>query len=164
MKLRHCYNIVCCLALLVLVGCTTDPTCHQTQKPRAGLAVDSMLVWNKEASVFVVSDKWDTVSVYGVPTDSVLIYQGKNVHQIDLPLRGDTTITQYRLDWKGLSDTISIHHTNDYQYISFACGCFVYHVIDSVWSTHHFIEKFYITDSDVQEKGGENMRITVRSR
>ena len=145
MKLRHCSNIICSLALLALIGCTTDPSCHQSQKPRAGLAVDI-----------------DTFSIYGVPTDSVLVYQGRNVHQVDLPLRGDTTITQYRIDWKGLSDTISIHHTNDYQYVSFACGCFVYHIIDSVWSTRHFIENFYITDSDVQDKGGENMRITVR--
>lgn len=164
MKLRHYCNIVCCLALLTLVGCSTDTTCHQTQKPRAGLAVDSMLVWDEAISAFVVSDKWDMVSVYGVPSDSVLIYQGKNIHQIDLPLRGDTTVTQYRLDWKEMSDTITIRHINDYQYVSLACGCFVYQVIDSVWSTRHFIENFYITDSDVQEKGGENMRITVRFR
>lgn len=131
--------------MLALIGCSTDPSCHQTQKPRAGLALDI-----------------DTFSVYGVPTDSVLVYQGTNVHQVNLPLRGDTTLTQYRIDWRGLSDTISIHHTNDYQYVSLACGCFVYHVIDSVWSTHYFIENFYITDSDVQEKGGENMRITVQ--
>lgn len=164
MKRKHCCNILFLGVLLTFIGCKTDPVCHQTQKPRAGLAVDSMIVWDEAISALVISDKWDTVSVFGVPSDSALVYYGTNIHQINLPLRADTTVTQYRIDWKGLSDTLSIHHNNDYQYISFACGCFVYHVIDSVWSTHHFVQDFYITDSDVQDKGGENMRITVRFR
>ncbi len=152
------------LGLLLLVGCSTDPSCHQTQKIRAGLAVDTMMMWNPDHSFLVVTDRWDTVTVAGVPTDSLLAYQLLNVHQINLPLRADTNVTQYRIDWKRKSDTLSIRHINDYRYISFACGCFVYYVIDSVWSTHHFVEEVYIVDSDVQEEGHENIRLTVKER
>lgn len=150
------------LFCLLLTGCISDPSCYQQQKITAGLGLDSMVIWSPDHTVLVVTDKWDTVSVTGIPNDSVLYNQSRGLNRLQLPLRPDTNVTTFRLDWHQLSDTIFIRHLNDYKYISFACGCYVYYVIDSVWSSHHFIDSFYITDSDVQDQDTENIRLSVQ--
>lgn len=170
MKCKLSYNIILASLILIplssilLTACISDPSCYEQQKINAGLSLDSMVIWNADHTVLVVTDQWDNVSVTGIPGDSVLYDRVKKVHTLQLPLRPDTNVTTFRIDWHQMSDTIFIRHLNDYKYISFACGCYVYYVIDSVWSSHHFIENFYITDSDVQDKDTENIRLSVQQR
>lgn len=145
-----------------------DTACHTTKKINAGVALDSMLVWNEEHTAITITDKWDTVSVRGIGTDSLLYNSTRNINAFYVPLRADTNITQFEIEWKHRLDTLSIRHIRDFQYISLACGCNVYHVIDSVWSQQHFIQSAYIVDSDVQAQdvGHEitNIRLVVIER
>lgn len=132
-------------------SCTVDTVCHTTKKIRAGIALDSMLVWNEEHSAFTVTDKWDTLTVRGIGSDSLIYDHAKSINRFFVTLRADTNITQFELEWKHQLDTLSVRHIRDFQYVSLACGCNVYHVIDSVWSAQHFIKETTIEDSDVQE-------------
>ena len=168
MKCKLSYSIILASLILIplssilLTGCISDPSCYEHQKIHAGLSLDSMVIWSPDHTVLVVTDQWDTISVTGIPNDSVLYNQSRGLNRLQLPLRPDTNVTTFRLDWHQMSDTIFIRHLNDYKYISFACGCYVYYVIDSVWSSHHFIDAFYITDSDVQDQDTENIRLSVQ--
>lgn len=134
-------------------SCTVDTVCHtEEQKVTVNVGTDS--------------ETWNTVTVRGIGSDSVLYNQSKNLKLLSLPLRVDTNITQFSIEYKQQADTLSIRHINNYQYISLACGCSVYHVIDSVWSTQHFIQAANITDSDVQpavkgKEAVENIRLTL---
>ena len=146
-------------------SCTVDTVCHTTKKIQANVGIDSIFMWNEEHSDLISTDQWDTVSVRGIGTDSMVYDHATKVKLIALTLRVDTNITQFEIEWKHQLDTLSIRHIRDFQYVSLACGCYVYHVIDSVWSGKHFIQETIIEDSDVQETvaGHEmtNIRLVV---
>ena len=165
-QLKHFYIYI--VGLLLMASCTVDTACHTTKKIRAGVGLDSMWVWNEEHTAITITDKWDTVSVRGIGSDSVIYNHAKNIKSFSLSLRADTNITQFEIEWKHQLDTLSIRHINDYQYISLACGCVVYHVIDSVWSRRHFIDSTYIVESDVQAIDAgheiENVRLVVSEK
>ncbi len=153
------------MVVALAASCTVDTVCHTTKKIRAGVGLDSILVWNPEHTAITVTNQWDTVTVRGIGTDSLVYNQIRNIQLLSLTLRPDTNITQFEICWKHQLDTLSIRHINDYQYISLACGCAVYHVIDSVWGGNHFIKQAYIVESDVQavDTGHEieNIRLVV---
>ena len=152
------FNILLCV---VLAACTVDTTCHLTQKIHAGVTLDSMLVWNKDHTALVVTNQWDTVSVQGIGSDSLLYNHATKVQSLYLPLRADTNITLYTITWKQRQDTLYIRYINDFQYISFACGDFVYHEIDSTWSAQHFIQAAKIINPTVHGGEIENIRLTI---
>lgn len=149
-----------------MASCTVDTTCHTTKKIQAGIAIDSMFVWNADKTAFVSSNKWDKVSVRGIGSDSMIYNASTSVKMLSLTLRADTNVTQFEIEWKQHKDTLSIQHINDYQYVSLACGCNVYHVIDSVWTAQRFIKKAFIVESDVQAvetgKEIENVRLIIQ--
>lgn len=138
------------LVAALAVSCTVDTVCHTTKKIQAGIGVD---------------EPWDTLTVRGIGSDLLIYDHAKNVKTFYVTLRADTNITQFEIEWKHQLDTLSIRHIRDFQYVSLACGCNIYHVIDSVWSTQHFIKETIIEDSDVQETitGHEvtNIRLVV---
>lgn len=152
MKFKRFYSILSaclplCLSALLMSGCVSDPECHQLQKIRAGMVVDSKL---------------DTLTLTGIANDSVLYRNAPGGRTLQLPLRPDTNVTAYKLEWHEQLDTLFIRHINDYRYISFACGCYVYFVIDSAWATHHFVDTFAILDSDVSDQTTDNLILTAQ--
>lgn len=50
-------------------------------------------------------------------------------------LRSDVDLTPVTIPYQGMTDTLFIHYINDFRYISMACGNFVYHELDSVWTS-----------------------------
>ena len=109
-----------------------------------------------------MDSKLDTLTLTGIANDSVLYRNAPGGQTLQLPLRPDTNVTAYKLEWHEQSDTIFIRHSNDYRYISFACGCYVYFVIDSAWATHHFVDTFAILDSDVSDQTTDNLILTAQ--
>lgn len=69
----------------------------------------------------------------------------------------DTNVTQYAIRWHDMEDILTIRHTNDRHYISMACGCVIYHTIDSVWTHGVFIDSLSILNSTVENYEQDNI-------
>ena len=160
MKRENCckYILFIALAALVLVGCEPDKTCRQEIDVRTGLVLrcfhhDTLDIVNEVVS-------WDSITVQGVGNDSVLYNNTKNVKQVWLPLRGDTTITAYNLTWQGKTETLYIQHTRSSQvFVSMACGCIIFHHIEKVWCDKVWADSVVIVNSAVELPKQDNIRI-----
>ena len=92
---------------------------------------------------------WDSVTVAGIESDSTLYNNQKGLSELYLYLRSDTTITQYSIRWHEMTDTLTIFHTNLYNFISMACGCVVDHELIDVAYTRNFIDTVSISNRNV---------------
>lgn len=145
------------LAAAILAGCEPDEKCRQNMRVVAcvtlrGIAVDSTLVGTEFT-------KWDSITIKHITTDSVLYDNQKDLSTLRFPLTVDTTMNSYAMTWRGLTDTLYIRYTNTMQYVSMACGCIVYHTIDSVWAKQVWMDSVSIINSTVENHEQENIKI-----
>jgi len=110
----------------------------------------------------------DTVSLYAkrpFKDDSLLIDTSLIINPLELPLRisGDTStyIINFinRLEDENRSDTIHFVHQNKEHFISEACGCVMYHIMDTVIYTRNKIRSISIANKDVTNEEQENIQI-----
>lgn len=115
------------------------------------------------AGVESVMSQWDSVQIiWGVECDTVPYIEVKNQSKLWLPLRVDTAVTTYQILWHKQLDSITIHHTNDRQFISNACGCMVYHTIDTVLFGGAFIDSVEVLNTIVSGTTEENILLYLR--
>ncbi len=136
----------------MMVSCTPDEECRQEENVRCKV-------------VFALDDgtavAFDSLSVWGIGSDSVLYNNAKNVSSLSLPLRPDANITQFYImigDW---SDGLTIYHTPTPYFVSMACGCFVYHTIDSVEVKGTIFHHAELLNAAVQNVEQENIRLII---
>lgn len=142
-----------------LAACQPDTTCRQSINIACGVilqgtAIDSV----GEMTEFT---SWDSVSVQGVENDSILYNNAYMVSRLLLPLHVDTNLTAYTILWHEDTDTLYIRHTNTMKFISMACGCAIYHVIDSAWYSGSRIDSVKIVNSTVEAVAQDNIRVYV---
>ena len=106
--------------------------------------------------------QWDSVQIWGIECDTVPYIEVKNQSKLWLPLRVDTAVTTYQILWHEQLDFITIHHTNDRQFISNACGCMVYHTIDTVLFGGAFIDSVEVLNTIVSGTKEENILLYLR--
>ena len=114
------------------------------------------------AGVESVMSQWDSVQIWGIECDTVPYIEVKNQSKLWLPLRVDTAVTTYQIRWHEQLDSITIHHTNDRQFISNACGCMVYHTIDTVLFSGVFIDSVEVLNTIVSGTTEENILLYLR--
>lgn len=115
------------------------------------------------AGVESVMSQWDSVQIiWGVECDTVPYIKVKNQSKLWLPLRVDTAVTTYQILWHEQLDFITIHHNNDRQFISNACGCMVYHTIDTVLFGGAFIDSVEVLNTIVSGTTEENILLYLR--
>lgn len=114
------------------------------------------------AGVESVMNQWDSVQIRGVECDTVPYIEVKNQSKLWLPLRVDTAVTTYQILWHEQLDSITIHHNNDRQFISNACGCMVYHTIDTVLFSGVFIDSVEVLNTIVSGTTEENILLYLR--
>ena len=115
------------------------------------------------AGVESVMSQWDSVQIiWGVECDTVPYIEVKNQNKLWLPLRVDTAVTTYQIRWHEQLDSITIHHNNDRQFISNACGCMVYHTIDTVLFGGAFIDSVEVLNTIVSGTTEENILLYLR--
>ena len=102
---------------------------------------------------------WDSITVQGIRNDSILYDNSKSVSQLELPLRDDTTVTAFALRWHGMEDILYIKHDNTLRFVSMACGCVIYHTIDTAWVEGEWIDSIRILNSAVEVMKGENIKV-----
>ena len=114
------------------------------------------------AGVESVMSQWDSVQIWGIECDTVPYIEVKNQNKLWLPLRVDTAVTTYQILWHEQLDSITIHHTNDRQFISTACVCMVYHTIDTVLFRGAFIDSVEVLNTIVSGTTEENILLYLR--
>ena len=114
------------------------------------------------AGVESVMSQWDSVQIRGVECDTVPYIEVKNQSKLWLPLRVDTAVTTYQIRWHEQLDSITIHHNNDRKFISNACGCMVYHTIDTVLFSGVFIDSVEVLNTIVSGTTEENILLYLR--
>ena len=114
------------------------------------------------AGVESLMSQWDSVQIWGIECDTVPYIEVKNQSKLWLPLRVDTAVTTYQILWHAQLECITIHHTNDRQFISNACGCMVYHTIDTVLFGGVFIDSVEVLNTVVSGITEENILLYLR--
>lgn len=158
MKPARCYKILFLgLLTLVLLNCEPDKECRQTANVNCKVvfACDTM----GADSAMIRFKTIDSLSVWGLGSDSVLYDNRKNVTSLLLPLRGDTTITKFLMVLHGSTDTITVYHQNTNTFISLACGCFIYHTIDTVLCSSALLDSVQILNTAVENYEQDNVRL-----
>ncbi len=152
-SIKHIAFIFFCTCFIF--ACKPDSDCHVQDKVSLKLlfTADSISVEGDSVSVA----KLDSLTVYGFDNDSLILNNSKNVTSVNLPLRTDTTVTTFVLVYSDLSDTFQIIHTNREQFISLACGCFVYHDIDTIFSTSHLVDSITVFNSTIENHSQDNV-------
>ncbi len=136
-----------------MASCTPDTECRQDEHVRCVVFFADAAT--QEALAF------ETLTVQGVGADSILLNNAENVGKLSLPLRVDTTVTQYLITHNTLNDTLTIYHTPAPYFVSMACGCFVYHTIDSVQTENILFTQSEILNTAVQNMPEDNIRLLI---
>lgn len=162
MKFVRCINIVILgLLALAFVACEADRECRQDSG--IGLNVvfqgDSLQL-NAEGTAFdtIRFTSVSGMTLHGAGVDSLLM-NGSAASSVKLPLRPDTTFSDFVLEYNGYVDTMRVLHLNDMQFVSLACGCFVYHTIENVRCTHAFVDSVVILNSAVSATKDPHLRL-----
>ena len=140
------------------MSCQPDTTCRQDLRVNAGITIRWLQVDTTNITT-TEQTAWDSITVQGIHNDSVLYDNQKNVSQLALPLRNDTNITMYSLKWHGMEEILYIRHDNTLQFVSMACGCVIYHNIDSVWCSGTWIDSVRLINSAVETVQQENVKV-----
>ncbi|MGN0235487.1 MAG: DUF6452 family protein [Paludibacteraceae bacterium] len=150
-------TIVVVLVGLSVWSCRPDTVCRQDLEAAMGMTVQ----WTNidTSGVETIMNQWDSVMILGMDCDTVPYLTVKNQSKLWLPLRVDTAVTTYQILWHEQVDFIEIHHTNDRRFISNACGCMVYHTIDTVFFGGAFIDSVEILNTIVSGTTEENIRL-----
>lgn len=144
---------------MLLASCQPDTGCRLETKVTAGVSVE----WYSIDTMGVTTHQtqWDSVTVQGVGTDSILYSNARSIKELRLPLRPDTSLTEYKIQWHGMTERLRIYHDNDRRYISMACGCIIFHTLDTVMSDHTFIEQVEIQNTTVENYEQTNIHLTL---
>ncbi len=137
-----------------MASCTPDTECRQEEKVRC--VVTFADANTQEALAF------DSLTVQGIEADSILLNNAKSVSRLSLPLRVDTTATSFLLtSGDYYQEIITIYHTPRPYFVSMACGCFVFHTIDTVQTSNVLLKQAEIRNTAVQNVEEENIRLLI---
>lgn len=147
---------IACL-LCLLTACEPDTECRQEENVRLKVTFlcDSVNAEGEKVTFTSI----DSLTLQGVGSDSILRNNDKNVSSLSLPLRKDTTLTQFAVTFNNVPDTLTVRHTNNQQFISLACGCFVYHTVEEVTHTTHIIDSVLIVNAAVENYEQNNLQL-----
>lgn len=155
------YRLLLLLPFLgLLVSCQPDTVCRQDNTVALGVSVQYILT--DSAGNTTMRNTFDSISVQGINNDSVLYTNQHNLDALWLPLRPDTSVTAFSLLWHNQYDTIYIRHDNTLRFISHACGCTIFHTIDSVWHRGNAIDSIAIINAAVETTQQDNLLLTMK--
>ena len=155
--------------MLLLAGCAADTECRQNTAVYMKVEIlgDSLRLTADTARLARDPNALDTVrftnftgmEIRGLGRDSVICDTNYLYGSAKLPLRPDSTHTDFVISYGGKTDTLTVLHDNDMQFISLACGCFVFHTIESTRHTRHFIDSVDIYNSAVTTATDTHLKV-----
>lgn len=141
---RLLYTLLPLLALLA--ACEPDTTCRTDENVRLVLTMKGVHVSGTDTVSFT---SIDSLTVYGVGSDSVLYNNNKSVSKISLPLRKNADSTQFVMTFNDKTDMLTVRHRNTDYFVSLACGCFVYHTIDTIYAGRSVIDSVGMVEYEI---------------
>ncbi len=144
--MKQWLNILC--TILLFASCTPDTECRQEENVRC-------------LCVFAEGQSLTGITVQGLGVDSLLIKAEQTVDKLALPLRTDTNCSQFIITGGEKQDILTIFHTPQPYFVSMACGCFVFHTIDSVATQSTIFTKPEIINTAVQNIEEKNVQLTI---
>lgn len=138
-----------------MVACSEEADCSMAERPMLNCGLYSL-----DAAGFAVNDTLDSLTVTAFGTDSVIVNNQQDVHDLVLPLRYtlDSTVLVFRYS-RHTTDTLVIHHTNTPYFLSMDCGYQMQQSLTSVRHTRHRLDSIYIINNEAGIYGSENMRL-----
>lgn len=108
-----------------MVSCASDnETCRE--ETRVVLRVGFFSTVNSAlASV-------DSVTVVGIPDGTIFYNNSKSINKVELPLQASGTATEFAIRFNEQWDTLTVLHTTNPYFVSYACGMIYTHQIDTV--------------------------------
>ena len=156
------FKLILPLLLLLAASCSVDEECRQTESVRCVFTFEcSTLVVEEDTSYISTFTTIDSITVKGEGIDSVLYDNQKMLSKISLPLRSDTTETRYQLTINSYPETLVIRHRNNDYFVSLACGCFVFHEVDTAFGTNGIIYDSEVLNTAVQNSEQDNVKLYI---
>jgi hypothetical protein len=93
----------------------------------------------------------DSISVQGEGNDTVFYNNSKKLSSINLPLKKFDTQSVFEIRFNNVTDNVTVNYTNSEPYfLSLECGCEILPVIESITSTHNFIDSIEIVNREIR--------------
>lgn len=151
-----------CVGIALLCSCQPDTVCRETMQ--VGVIGQLKETYYDADMQPRVRTAWDSLTVQGIGSDSVLYNNSKSVSQIFLPMQNDKDTTSYTMTYCGCTDTLSVVHSSNQQFVSVECGCVYEHAIRQVLYTRHWIDTVTIVSNEVLRGGGVNIYFIRETR
>ncbi len=100
----------------------------------------------------------DSLTIYGVGMDNLLLYNKSNTAEIELPLNPVSGYTGYVIVNGLIHDTLEITYTATKHFISKACGYNFLYTIEDISYTKNRIDTILIINKTVNPLNEENLR------
>lgn len=109
----------------------------------------------------------DTLTVYSLGTDSILINKDTKINYFTLPLNYTSNETTFILNYKQLNDstptilrdTLLIYHTNIEHFVSLDCGIKMFYHLDSIRYTTHVMDSIIMQNPEIDDHEKGNFKI-----
>ena len=155
--------VVMVFAIAIIAGCSTSE-CYDNQNslPLAGFY--SSAEHPQTISI-------DSISILGLgaPGDSVLQDSVRSLSQVYLPFRIDQPSTTYVIRYLAglpgiyrMADTIIFNYDIVPMFVSSACGTVYYYKMNSIETTHNFIDSVICPLGEITNANIENLKIFFR--
>ena len=154
-------SIICLLGAIVTC-CNSECYDNQNSLPLAGF-------YSSSEDPKAIS--LDSITIFGVgaPGDSILVNVARGLSQVYLPFRIDQGSTTYEIRYLGgmgefyeLRDIITFNYDIVPMFVSTACGAVYYYKINSIETTHTFIDSVTCPLGEITNANIENLRIYFR--
>lgn len=143
-------------ALSAVISCSEEEDCSMATRAMMQCYLYTL---NPETNT-VSKDTLDSLTVTAFGTDSVIINNQKNVHDLSLPLRytADSTVLVFRYS-KELTDTLVIRQQNTPYFLSMDCGYQMKQSITGVRYSRHNLDSIRIANKEAGIYGTENLKL-----
>lgn len=97
------------------------------------------------------------MSVCGVGATPLADQQ--TLSNISLPIKPDADECAYAITYQGQTDTLYLAYTREETYVSLACGCAVFALLDSVYSSTRFIDSLEVLNTAVSTAAEKHIKL-----
>ncbi|MCQ2342603.1 MAG: DUF6452 family protein [Paludibacteraceae bacterium] len=153
MKHALCYSIL--LLVATLYSCRPDAVCREALT--VGLVGELRETYPDNNNQPQLRTAWDSITVQGIGSDSLLYDNRKNIGKIVLPMRHDIDSTGFVLTYRGCTDTLYTWHTSERNFVSVECGCVYNHDVLHLSYTRHWIDSIAVIDNQMTRQGETNI-------
>ncbi len=147
----------------LFIGCSVDTECRTdyTARLQVVLKVDSINASHDTIAQTALPD----INLWGAGQDSIWMNHQSGVSTLSLPLRVDTTCTEFVFTVGGSAENhLKVYHQNNPTFISMACGCFVYYTLDSIVCTGGLVDNIEMINATIENVAQDNARLHITLR